>query len=373
MSDQDPNEENKEETFDFDEEFDFESSSEAQDVEPSTTEQQPEQQPEQINDQGTSWKKSFTDLIDENNKYAYIAILFFTLVSFAGGYLVFFGPSEKENRISTITANNKQKIVERKPKETPSISNPFDNISEKDRVKKPKNVTELVKQDNNGTKPEPTKETKKPEIVKLPGETPMMVNKNSPVEAAKETKNNHSHKINKTQIMSLLEKPIENLKSEINQNNEQINDIKNNLYGEIASNSNNIDNIKSNVSSISNQVNTLDQSLKGTTLLTDKIKELSTELAALNKEIKKVEQILTHEGFETKENSHKSVEVKPEIVYSGPEYSIHAIVPGRVWLKDNSGKILSYTESDVIGNYGKLLVIDPIKNIVITESGISFK
>ena len=63
----------------------------------------------------------------------------------------------------------------------------------------------------------------------------------------------------------------------------------------------------------------------------------------------------------------------PQLTYKPPGYSIHAIIPGRAWLKASSGQIITIAEGDVIGDYGTVAVIDAANNIVRTSSGVSFR
>lgn len=56
-----------------------------------------------------------------------------------------------------------------------------------------------------------------------------------------------------------------------------------------------------------------------------------------------------------------------------PEFILHAVIPGRAWLKSSTGQIITVTEGDPLGNYGKVLVIDSANNIVLTSAGISFR
>lgn len=53
--------------------------------------------------------------------------------------------------------------------------------------------------------------------------------------------------------------------------------------------------------------------------------------------------------------------------------SIHAIIPGRAWLRTQEGKTLSVAEGDMIGEYGKILKIDAPTGTVITSSGVTIR
>lgn len=55
------------------------------------------------------------------------------------------------------------------------------------------------------------------------------------------------------------------------------------------------------------------------------------------------------------------------------EYVVHAVIPGRAWLKSAKGQIITVTEGENLGNYGKILVIDASNGVVLTSSGITFR
>lgn len=56
-----------------------------------------------------------------------------------------------------------------------------------------------------------------------------------------------------------------------------------------------------------------------------------------------------------------------------PEYVVHAVIPGRAWLKSSKGQIITVTEGESVGDYGKVLVIDAANSVVLTNSGITFR
>lgn len=63
----------------------------------------------------------------------------------------------------------------------------------------------------------------------------------------------------------------------------------------------------------------------------------------------------------------------PNILIEEPEYSVHAVIPGRAWLKSTKGQIVTVTEGDNLGNYGKIIVIDATNGVVLSSSGIAFR
>ena len=53
--------------------------------------------------------------------------------------------------------------------------------------------------------------------------------------------------------------------------------------------------------------------------------------------------------------------------------SVHAIIPGRAWLKSKDGSTITVTEGDSLERYGKVLVIDASNGVVITSSGVTLR
>ncbi len=52
------------------------------------------------------------------------------------------------------------------------------------------------------------------------------------------------------------------------------------------------------------------------------------------------------------------------------EFTIHAIIPGRAWLRAPDGSTLTVTQGDTIPGYGKAMVIDAPSVSVVTSSGV---
>ena len=77
-------------------------------------------------------------------------------------------------------------------------------------------------------------------------------------------------------------------------------------------------------------------------------------------------------------NSGNKYETKPAapsptLVGSAATMSVHAIIPGRAWLKSKDGSTLTVTEGDTLDRYGKVLVIDASNGVVITSSGVTLR
>lgn len=59
--------------------------------------------------------------------------------------------------------------------------------------------------------------------------------------------------------------------------------------------------------------------------------------------------------------------------YTNPTFTVHAIIPGRAWLKSRDGNTITVTEGDEIEGYGKVLAIDAPSGVVITSSGVMLR
>lgn len=59
--------------------------------------------------------------------------------------------------------------------------------------------------------------------------------------------------------------------------------------------------------------------------------------------------------------------------FTTPTLVVHAIIPGRAWLKTREGTTITVTEGDTLDRYGKVLVIDAANGVVITSSGVTLR
>ncbi len=69
---------------------------------------------------------------------------------------------------------------------------------------------------------------------------------------------------------------------------------------------------------------------------------------------------------------------KPKITsksesFTSPNLSVHAIIPGRAWIRTPDGKTITVTEGDTVGEYGKVLKIDAANGQVVTTSGVTLR
>jgi hypothetical protein len=108
---------------------------------------------------------------------------------------------------------------------------------------------------------------------------------------------------------------------------------------------------------------------------------LSTDVGTIKNEMSSVKRVLGEEGVldmhvppppsHTYLKASQLASARPKT--SIPAYVVHAIIPGRAWLKANNGQIMTVTEGDTLGDYGKVLVIDAASGMVLTSSGNTFQ
>ncbi|MDB6095912.1 MAG: icmG dotF [Francisellaceae bacterium] len=167
------------------------------------------------------------------------------------------------------------------------------------------------------------------------------------------------------------------------QNLERLNRQIENNGEQIARLESSINTISRNISKVSNDVNSMDSRIMG----------LNNNVNALTNDLSNVKRTLSEDGIDilsnsipplpenTKNQTNSTLndaipppnKNKQTITYQAPEYQVYAIIPGQAWLKSTKGQILTVSEGDTIGDYGKVLVIDAGNGIVLTSSGVSFR
>lgn len=167
--------------------------------------------------------------------------------------------------------------------------------------------------------------------------------------------------------MSQLINAINAINQQVNQNKEQIARLENSfnlISRNLSKLSMDLNSLDSRMLSLTNNINTLssDVNLVKRDLRTEDFDALT--LPTLNKNNPGPNQALNHP---------KRSNINPAALEEGPEYIVHAIVPGRVWLKSIEGQILSLTEGESLGDYGKIVMIDANNQIVLTSSGVTFR
>lgn len=136
--------------------------------------------------------------------------------------------------------------------------------------------------------------------------------------------------------------------------------------------------VSDNLNKLNDTLNSMDHRVS---TLTNTTSSLSKDVGNVRNEVGHVREVLREDGLELTPGNppppplHKrrASAADGKIAIEEPEYFVHAVIPGRAWLKSPKGQILTVTEGDTIGNYGKILVIDAANGVVLTSSGVTFR
>ncbi len=131
--------------------------------------------------------------------------------------------------------------------------------------------------------------------------------------------------------------------------------------------------ISKTMSKINESITAMDHRLLAVTNTTQ---NLSNEVGTVRNEVGQVKQVLGEDVLDLPSGPGKMPNMDKACAVPCPvetEYVVHAAIPGRVWLKSIKGQIITLTEGEVLGNYGKVLVIDAVNGVVLTSSGTTFR
>ncbi len=133
--------------------------------------------------------------------------------------------------------------------------------------------------------------------------------------------------------------------------------------------------VSDNLNKLNDSINTMDTRLS---TLTNTTTMLSKDVGAVKSEVGQVKEVLKEDGLDINSDTSSQGKSGPQaksdrIAIEEPEYTVHAVVPGRAWLKSSKGQIVTVAEGDSIGDYGKILVIDAANGVVLTSSGVAFR
>ena len=132
------------------------------------------------------------------------------------------------------------------------------------------------------------------------------------------------------------------------------------------------------IAKLNTDINAMDNRLLA---LSNSTGNLTTDVGTIKHEMSSVKRVLGEEGAldmhvppppsHTYLKASQMASARPRT--SIPAFVVHAIIPGRAWLKSNNGQIMTVTEGDTLGDYGKVLVIDAASGMVLTSSGNTFQ
>jgi hypothetical protein len=139
----------------------------------------------------------------------------------------------------------------------------------------------------------------------------------------------------------------------------------------------NVNQIKQLETTISNLTDTVDQLNKSISAMDNRVLSLTETVDGLAQDLTNVKKVMADEDMDIVSGSSiklsSSNAPAPNARDNAPDYVVHAIIPGRAWLKSNKGQILTVTEGDKIGDYGTVAQIDAANGLVRTSSGITFR
>ena len=138
---------------------------------------------------------------------------------------------------------------------------------------------------------------------------------------------------------------------------------------EMTMNVNQIKQMENSIQEVSQTLSRLNQTIAA---MDNRVLGLTETVEGLSQDLVNVKKVITDEDLDLTSNAGRQSTDQP-LIYSAPEYIVHAIIPGRAWLKSTSGQIITVTEGDTMGDYGKVAVIDAANSLVRTSSGISFR
>lgn len=137
----------------------------------------------------------------------------------------------------------------------------------------------------------------------------------------------------------------------------------------------NVNNIKQLESTISNMATTLDHLNRTISAMDNRVLSLTETVDGLSQDLANVKRVMVDQDLDLTlpgnvKASSGGKKQAHTISNSEPNYGVHAIIPGRAWLKAASGQIITVTEGDKIGDFGTVAVIDAANGLVRTSSGI---
>jgi archaellum component FlaC len=151
--------------------------------------------------------------------------------------------------------------------------------------------------------------------------------------------------------------------------------------------------VSENLNKLNDSINTMDHRLSTISNTTSNLSQdvgnvrsevgnVRSEMGTVRSEVGHVKQVLREDGLDmnlsaiatpAQSKKKQTIPVEGTITLEEPEYVVHAVIPGRAWLKSSKGQIITVTEGETLGNYGKILVIDAANGVVLTSSGIAFR
>ncbi|MBA3662495.1 MAG: hypothetical protein H0W64_12255 [Gammaproteobacteria bacterium] len=100
-------------------------------------------------------------------------------------------------------------------------------------------------------------------------------------------------------------------------------------------------------------------------VLQEQVQSMSARVSAMEAEMQKLVQSMMQRNTEPKN-------IEPQVIISPGRvlpYSVQAIIPGRAWLRSDSGETVTVAEGDMLKNTGRVIKIDPYDGVVEINTG----
>ena len=102
--------------------------------------------------------------------------------------------------------------------------------------------------------------------------------------------------------------------------------------------------------------------------LTDQVQTLNSRVASMETQMNQLVQALTRQVQSGSAANVTPAQPQPAIQPKIP-YNVQAIIPGRAWLKSDSGETVTVAEGDSVKDLGRVTKIDPYNGVVEIDTG----
>lgn len=111
-----------------------------------------------------------------------------------------------------------------------------------------------------------------------------------------------------------------------------------------------------------------DTELQNTQLRTQ-VQELTSRISNMEVAFRQLTKMLQHTATAPTVSVSNRVPTTARVVQPKNLYTVQAIIPGRAWLKSESGDTVTVAEGDMLKGYGRIIKIDPYDGIVDIDVG----
>lgn len=126
---------------------------------------------------------------------------------------------------------------------------------------------------------------------------------------------------------------------------------------------------RTNFGQLTSTLSTLERSVRQANAA---LTQLQDNMSGLKAELKKQHTVIQTLKKKRSTTASKDYKGSMEMVKT-PQYHLYAAIPGRAWLKSQSGTTLTIAVGSNVPGYGRVTLIEPIKGMVITNKGYIFK